>query len=131
MRGYASVGPGVLALRSRLVTTWGDVPFSRHGAVGGLGGVRGIYETRFRDRTAVLAVAEFRLPVVWRLGTVGFVGAGRVARNLGGLSTRDLHVAVGGGVRFALLEASRLNVGVDVAAGPDGTHLYVLLGEAF
>lgn len=132
MRWYRAAGPGVVALWSRLIAAWGRVPFTMHARIGGLaGGLRGVYETRYADRTAALLVIEYRQPLIGRLGVVAFAGTGRVARTIRELAVDGLHFGAGGGLRFALLPESQLNVGIDLAAGRDGTQMYINLGEAF
>jgi hypothetical protein len=54
-----------------------------------------------------------------------------VARGPGRLTLGGLHGAAGGELRFKLLPASGLNVGVDFARGEGESNLYFLLGEVF
>ncbi len=133
LRRYQSVGSSVvLALRGRVVSAWGDVPFTLHTAIGGMaGGLRGIYESRYAHRTGALGVAELRFPLFWRVGGVAFGGMGEVAPDLGRLSLAGVHGAAGGGLRFTLLPSSGLNLGVDFALGEGESGLYFMLGEVF
>ena len=132
LRRYVSVGPGVLAARARVVSAWGDVPFSMNTYIGGVdGGLRGIYETRYGDRAGAMGVVEYRFPLVWRLGGVVFGGAGQVARDLIAPTLDAFHLAGGAGLRFALLPESGLNLGIDLAESDADPALYILLGEAF
>jgi len=133
LRRFFSLGPKtVLALRARARWTSGDVPFTMHWGIGGVGGgLRGIYESRFADRTAWVGAAELRRAVFWRLGVVGFAGAGEVASHPGDLRLAGVHGAAGLGLRLALIPESNLNVGIDLAMGEGETNLYFLLGEVF
>jgi len=133
LRSYHPLGSSwVLALRSRLLSSWGDVPFTLHSGIGGQGGgLRGIYETRFSHRAALVAQAEIRFPLVGRLGGVVFGGLGEVATGLGKLSPTGLHGAGGMGLRLTLMPESGLNLGVDFGMGEGETGVYFLLGEAF
>lgn len=133
LRAYRSLGAStVLALRGRLRAAGGDVPFTMHTGIGGMGGgLRGIFENRYADRTGAVGVAELRQSLFWRVGCVAFAGAGEVASGPGKLSVKGLHGAGGGGLRFRLLPASGLNVGVDFAMGEGESNLYFLLGEVF
>lgn len=133
LRRYVPTGStGVIALRARLIAAWGDLPFTMHTPIGGIdGGLRGIYETRYADHAAALAVTEYRRHLFWRVGAVAFVGSGRVASELRNLAPGGLHPAGGVGVRFTLLRESGLNVGLDVASAGEALRTYVTLGEAF
>lgn len=133
LRSYRSLGTSlVLALRTRIVSAWGDVPFTLNTGIGGQGGgIRGIYENRYSDRAAAVAVAELRFPIRGRLGGVAFGGLGKVAPKLDRLSLKGLHGSAGAGLRFALMPASGLNVGVDFGMGEGESGVYFLLGEAF
>lgn len=133
LRSYRSLGPStVLAVRGRLRAAWGDVPFTMHSAIGGMGGgLRGIIENRYADRTAAVALVELRQSLVWRVGCVVFGGVGEVAASPGKLTLGGLHGSAGAGLRFKLLPASGLNLGVDFAKGEGESNLYFLLGEVF
>jgi outer membrane protein assembly factor BamA len=122
----------VFALRVRVRASSGDVPFSMYSPVGGIeGGLRGIYGTRYIERAAAIAVAEFRFPLFWRFGCVIFGGTGEVAPSFRDLSLGGVHHTGGVGVRFALLPDSRMNVGIDLAFGEGETNVYFVLGEVF
>jgi hypothetical protein len=133
LRSYRSLGPStVLAVRGRLRGAWGDVPFTMHSAIGGTGGgLRGIFENRYADRTAVVGLVELRQSLIGRAGCVVFGGIGEVASSPGKLTLGGLHGSAGAGLRFTLLPASGLNLGVDFAMGEGGSGLYFLLGEVF
>lgn len=133
LRIFRSLGPStVLAARGRFRAAWGDVPFTLHTGIGGTGGgLRGIFETRYADQTAAMGVMELRRSLFWRVGCVAFGAVGQVAQSPGRLSLGGLHGAAGGGLRFKLLPASGLNLGVDFAMGEGESNLYFLLGEVF
>jgi len=133
LRSYhALAGSLVLALRTRMVSAWGDVPFTLNTGIGGQGGgLRGIYENRYAHRGAAVAVAELRFPLWRRLGGVVFGGLGEVAPGPGRFSLEGIHGSAGAGLRFALMPASGLNVGVDFGMGEGESGVYFLLGEAF
>ena len=133
IRSYRTLGSSmVLAGRTRVVSTWGDVPFTLHSGIGGQdGGLRGIYENRYSHRAAAVAVTELRFPLWGRLGGVVFGGAGEVAPRMERFSIKGIHGAAGAGLRFTLMPASGLNVGVDFGMGEGESGVYFLLGEAF
>jgi outer membrane translocation and assembly module TamA len=93
--------------------------------------MRGHYQGRYRDRQMVAAQAEYRVPVWWRLGVVGFAGVGQVARDVDDFHFGALHVSAGGGLRFLVSRSKRVNARGDVAWGEDDFGVYVALGEAF
>jgi hypothetical protein len=129
-RSYHGIGAsGVLALQAVLELRSGDPPFYDTGKLGGGELMRGWYAGRYRDRQLWSAQAEYRLPLVWRLGAVAFGAAGAVARD-----GRDLADAVrlagGGGLRIAPLARVPINLRLDVAYG-NATSVYFGLGEAF
>jgi hypothetical protein len=130
-RRYFGIGASgqVLALQGLLELRSGAPPFYDTGKLGGGELMRGWYAGRYRDRQLWCAQAEYRLPLVWRLGAVVFGSAGAVARD-----GRDLGDAVrlagGGGLRFAPLARVPVNLRLDVAHG-SATSVYFGLGEAF
>jgi hypothetical protein len=133
LRSYRSLGPStVLAVRGRLRAAWGDVPFTMHSGIGGMGGgLRGIFENRYAHRTAAVGLVELRQSLFGRVGCVAFGGVGEVASTPGQLTLGGLHGSAGAGLRFQLLPASGLNLGVDFAMGEGESGLYFLLGEVF
>lgn len=112
--------------------TTGDVPFQMMASLGGSNHMRGYYGGRYRDRHQAVAQLEYRMPVWWRFGVVGFVGAGNVADSLSAFDLDDPKVAGGGGVRFALSPEQRVNLRADFAVTREGdSNLYIGLLEAF
>jgi len=80
VRGYLSPGGRhVLALRALGDARSGTPPFDLLPQLGGDVLLRGYYQGRFRDHTLVALQGEYRLPVFWRIGLVGFAEAGQVA----------------------------------------------------
>ena len=113
-------------------STWGAPPFQLQAPLGGKYNLRGYFEGRFRDRHSLTATAEYRVPVWWRLGLVGFGGLGQVAHALDGFDLAAPKAAGGLGFRFSLNPDDRINLRVDAAANAEGgVTLYVHLGEAF
>ncbi|MDH5196646.1 MAG: BamA/TamA family outer membrane protein [Gemmatimonadota bacterium] len=133
-RGYLSPGKRhVLALRAYGDIRSGTPPFDLLPQLGGDVLLRGYYQGRFRDLVLVALQAEYRLPVIWRIGLVGFAETGRVAPRLGDLGFDGLKTSVGGGLRFLLAPKEGVNIradygwGFDVGAG----GFYLAIGEAF
>lgn len=109
----------------------GEVPFQLLATLGGDERMRGYFAGRYRDLHQVSSQLEYRMPLWWRFGLAGFVGAGQVSDDLEAFDYRDPKVAGGGGVRIALSQEDRVNLRVDVAGTRHGDlNFYVSLGEA-
>ncbi|WP_460975584.1 BamA/TamA family outer membrane protein [Spirosoma knui] len=124
----------VLALQAYGQFNAGDVPLRSLASFGGSNSMRGFYDGRFRSKNQVVLQAEYRVPIVWRIGAVGFLGVGNVGDHLREINLQDLKYSYGGGLRVALNRKERLNLRVDYGWGV-GEHtshgLYFQLGEAF
>lgn len=132
VRGYLStVARQVLALQGYLGVASGEPPFFMLERFGGSSLMRGHYAGRYRDRNVTVLQAEYRVPVWWRFGVVGFAGVGRVDRSLSDFEPAGTHLSAGGGLRVMLERSSRINVRLDAAWGEDDYGLYLALGEAF
>jgi hypothetical protein len=133
MRRFVPLWAGhTLAFQLYSRHTWGNPPFQLQAPLGGKYNLRGYFEGRFRDRHSATATAEYRLPVWWRVGAVGFAGVGQVAPALDKFDWASPKVAGGIGLRFSLNPADRINLRVDGATNAEGDlALYVHLGEAF
>jgi outer membrane protein assembly factor BamA len=132
LRRYVPVGRShVLALQALGVATSGGPPFDRLPELGGDRLLRGYYQGRYRDRDLIAFQAEYRMPLFWRVGAAGFVGAGQVGDGLGSLALDRFHVAAGAGLRFLLAQDEGLNIRADFAFGEEDSGLYLSLGEAF
>jgi outer membrane protein assembly factor BamA len=122
----------VLALQSQLLVQTGQPPFWRMGMLGGEKLLRGYYLGRYRDKNMLCVQAEYRwVPVIWRIGLVGFVGLGEVADRLDHFELGGLKFSYGGGLRFVLDSAQRLHVRLDFAFGQKTSGIYFTAGEAF
>lgn len=124
----------VLAIQAYGFFNTGEVPLRSLASFGGSNSMRGFYDGRYRSKNQVVAQAEYRVPLFWRLGAVGFVGVGNVGNHLQDLNVQELKYSYGGGVRVALNRKERLNLRVDYGwgAGQGTSHgLYFQLGEAF
>jgi hypothetical protein len=122
-------GRHVLAFQAVLELRDGDPPFYDTGKLGGGEIMRGWYAGRYRDRQLWSAQAEYRLPLVWRLGAVAFGSAGGVAHDPSTLADA-VRVAGGGGLRVGFSDRVPINLRLDVAYG-NATSVYFGLGEAF
>ena len=110
----------------------GDVPLRSLASFGGANSMRGYYDGRFRDKNQIVLQAEYRVPLFWRLGVVGFGGCGNVSNSLNDIDLTQVKYSFGGGVRIALNKAERLNLRLDYGIGEGHSKgFYFQLGEAF
>ncbi len=121
----------VIALQALAALTAGEVPFLEMPRVGGQSLLRGYYDGRYRDKVLVALQAEYRFPIVWRLGGVVFGGVGQVAPAVADLSLKDPKVAGGAGLRFLLEEAQHVNLRVDFGLSLEQNGFYLQITEAF
>jgi outer membrane protein assembly factor BamA len=121
----------VLALQAFGFFNSGDVPLRSLAALGGSNIMRGYYSGRYRDKDQAVIQAEYRLPIIGRLGAVGFVGVGNVGKDFSDINFSYLKYSYGGGLRIALNKSERLNLRLDYGIGQKSSGFYFQLGEAF
>ncbi len=132
----------VLAFQLTGTFTDGQTHFRNLGILGSNTMMRGYYAGRYKDNHALALQAEYRFPLIWRLGGATFASVGRVSDKLDKFSFDNLKYAVGAGLRFALIKGERLNLRLDYGLGfnednrqntfrLNSTNLYVLISEAF
>ena len=127
--------PGTtLAIRAYGQFGDGDIPWSMLPSVGGSRSLRGYEQGRFRDRTVVMGIAEYRHQFLRRSkelsphGLVLWVGYGLLGEDINDLSGNGLP-NVGIGYRFELQE--RMNLRIDFGVGDDDQGVYLSIHEAF
>jgi outer membrane protein assembly factor BamA len=131
LRTYLPVGSKhTLALQAYLVSVFGTAPFTSLPMFGADNTMRGYYGGRLRDNHMAAVQAEYRLPLVWRLGFVGFAGVGRVAGRLGGLGLSGFKGVAGWGLRFRV-NREGANIRLDFGYGKGTSGIYFTAGEAF
>lgn len=124
----------VLAIQAYGFFNTGDVPLRSLASFGGSNSMRGFYDGRYRSKNQVVAQAEYRVPLFWRIGAVGFAGVGNVGSQLREVNFQALKYSLGGGVRVALNRTEKLNLRIDYGFGigqRTSNGLYFQLGEAF
>jgi hypothetical protein len=132
LRKYVTLFPNhVLAVQSLVKIQTGDVPFMNLAQMGGQYNMRGYFEGRFRDKNLLVFQAEYRAPLVWRLGLVGFAGFGNVADRFGKLSLAGMRSSYGFGLRLLFDSKEKIQVRMDVGFGEDCTGFYFSIFEAF
>ena len=122
----------VFAWRALFQSVTGDrIPYFDHASLGGgtlMNSMRGYAINRFMDRAKFLAIAEYRFPLLWRLGGNVFVDAGTVGPSLGNLRFGKMAVDYGAGLRLYLPD---FVVRVDVGFSNEGMGLYFNFGHIF
>ncbi len=121
----------VLALQGYVELTTGDPPFNALALLGGTRLLRGYYEGRYRDNNLLMAQAEYRFPLFWRVGMTTFGGVGTVFPSWNKRSGEYLRVSGGAGLRIRISDQDRVNIRLDAAFGPNNSGYYVTVGEVF
>ena len=107
--------------------TSGDVPFYLEPFVN----IEGIPALRYQGATAVTVEARGGYDVRPRWTILGFVGGGRAADSVSDLGSATTHTAYGAGFRYLMARKLGMRVGLDVAKGPEGTYVYLIMGSAW
>src|SRR5688572_2695229 len=93
--------------------------------------LRGVQALQYQGEQAAELEAELRWQLGPRYSVVGFAGTGE-ARSSIGASERSENVTAGGaGFRYLIARRYGMQMGIDVADGPDDTVLYVVFGNAW
>ncbi|MEM0995349.1 MAG: BamA/TamA family outer membrane protein, partial [Bacteroidota bacterium] len=121
----------VLALNFYVGTITGTAPFNELLFLGGRRRARGYYEGRFRDNNMLLAQAEYRFPLFWRLGGVVFANYGGVAPTVSAYQIENFRWTAGAGLRFLLNKEEGVNLRFDIGFAPESFAFYFTVGEAF
>lgn len=121
----------VFAVQSLLKIQSGTVPFMNLSKIGGEFNMRGYFEGRFRDKNLLVLQAEYRLPLFWRFGLVGFAGFGNVAEKFSELKPGKLKSSYGLGLRFLFDKKEKIRIRMDIGFGKDSTGFYFSIFEAF
>jgi hypothetical protein len=109
----------------------GEAPFQNLAKFGGQNVLRGYFDGRYRDKHGVALQAEYRIPVWWRIGIVGFAGIAQVAERISSFSMDRFWFAGGVGLRFAWNPEERVNLRLDYGVGNNSSGLYITMTEAF
>ncbi len=92
--------------------------------------LRGYSGGQFLDDVAVTAQAEIRWNFYRRWTALGFGGGGRIADSISDLGGAKTNSAVGGGLRYMLIEKQKLSLGLDVAYAENANvSLYFQVGD--
>jgi len=91
--------------------------------------LRGYSSLQFLDRQALTAQAEFRWNPYKRWWLLGFAGAGRIAEDMGDLTSVPTNYAAGGGIRYMIDESRKLGLGLDFAYAGREVSIYIQVGD--
>lgn len=119
---YSSLG---LRLVGQSVS--GDAPFFAYPFVS----LRGIPAMRYQGETAVTVEAEYLWGITPRWSMVFFGGLGKTTAIHQFLGEGQQVAAGGLGFRYRLARKQGLQVGVDLARGPEDTSIYLTVGSAW
>jgi outer membrane protein assembly factor BamA len=132
IRYYVPLGrPFVFAVQGLLNASSGVVPFQSMAMLGGQNILRGYYQGRYRDLYGLVAQAELRAQLFWRVGAVVFAGAGNVANRLNNFDHEFIRYSTGFGVRYTFDKDEHLNLRLDFGFGDESTGMYITAQEAF
>ncbi len=109
----------------------GSIPLYDHASLGGgniMTAMRGFPLNRFLDKGKFLVNAEYRFPIIWRLGGNVFCDAGTVWPSLRDIDFGEIALDAGLGLRFYMAD---FVVRVDAAWSSEGMGLYFNFGHIF
>jgi outer membrane protein assembly factor BamA len=121
----------VLALQGVMNIITGGPPFQSLPELGGDSMMRGYYAGRYRDKNLLAGQVEYRIPVWWRFGLVGFAGYGDVAGKVSHFKRKDFKYSAGWGIRYLLIRDEKINLRLDFGSGKGSSEFYINIGEAF
>jgi outer membrane protein assembly factor BamA len=119
------------AVQGLLTVATGNEPFYMMSELGGEVNMRGYFEGRFRDRDMAVLQAEYRVPVIWRFGVVGFADIGEVSSTVHDFVISGLKYTFGAGIRLFVSQSERVVARLDYGIGKDSQELYFSVLEAF
>ena len=93
--------------------------------------LRGVQALQFQGEQAAELEAELRWQLRPRYSVVGFAGAGEARSSIGAGDRSESVTAGGAGFRYLIARRYGMQIGLDVAGGPDDTVFYVVFGSAW
>jgi len=121
----------VFAVQSLLKIQGGTVPFLQLAQIGGQYIMRGYYQGRYRDKNLLAIQAEYRAPLIWRFGLVGFAGVANVSGKFNRLNLGDLKSSYGIGLRYLFSRNEKIQIRFDIGFGEGTSGFYASIYEAF
>jgi len=135
LRGYYTLSgeerSHILGIQFYGVSASSGAPFYDLALLGSKTIMRGYYQGRYRDQVYVAAQLEYRTTLFWRIGMVGFVGAGEVAPRIVDARLKDLLPNYGFGLRYRFDLAEKLDIRFDMGFGKHTNGAYFDIQQAF
>jgi outer membrane protein assembly factor BamA len=122
-------GDHVLALQGVFGSIVGSPPFLLMHSLEDT--LRGFSDNRFVDKNVVSFQAEYRLPLFWRFGAVGFVGVGQVTDSLSSFTLGGFKPSAGAGLRMTINREHRINLRIDYGRSADDSSFDINFMEYF
>ena len=116
----------VLGLRADTETIDGDAPFYSYPFID----MRGIKAMQYQGDEILLGEIELRWALTSRWSLVGFGGGGK-AYNDDVKGNSDIIYSKGLGMRYLVASKLGLQMGLDIAKGPDDTAIYMQFGSSW
>jgi len=118
----------ILAFRFWMQHVQGEAPYHELSKVGDGWTARGYKAERFLDNAMALTSAEYRFPIINKLGGVLFIDTGRVWPEIWKFNLEDWHSNVGWGLRYYLANfVARFDMGIS----REGTRIFFNFGHVF
>ncbi len=124
----------VLAIQFYSYSNAGQAPIRELAMLGGSGNLRGFYQGRYRDNSMITGIAEYRIPIYWRLAACVFIGGGNVYNEIEDVGSvfKNVKYTYGGGLRIAVLKNEKLNLRLDYGyLNKFNKGFYFTIGECF
>jgi hypothetical protein len=121
-----------LGLRADGQSVDGTAPYFMYPSID----IRGIASARYQSQHTVVAETEARWEVTNRWSLIGFVGTGKAfGQDILGreenFSDAKWRTSYGAGFRYNIAKKFKLQMGLDVAYGPEGGSIYITTGHAW
>ncbi len=116
-----------LGVRADTAASFGNEPFYLRPFIG----LRGAPIMRYQGEETAQIETELRWQFWKRFSLVGFVGCGAAWNHFEDFDNTQTIVTGGTGFRYELARKYGIHMGLDVAAGPDNTAVYVQVGSAW
>lgn len=133
LRRYFRVGgSGALVFQALGTALAGEPPFSRLAGLGGEDVLRGLYDSRYRDRSRLVIQSELRFMELWGpFGLACFAGLGDVAPKPGKLRLDRTRLGAGLGLRYLFVSEEKIHIRFDWGLTAKASGFYITVGEAF
>jgi outer membrane protein assembly factor BamA len=120
----------VLAARATFNVAAGDVPFEGQTVVGG-DDIRGYSQGKYRNDQVYTLQTEYRWNFYKKWGMVAFAGLASAVEKFSDIPKSEILPGVGAGLRFKMLPAEKINIGIDAGVGRGDYSITFRIGESF